>query len=818
MAGVTLIRPLCIVRKPPARFLPYVGATLLLCLSSVWANYYQVSNYAELSSAIKSAEPGLQKVLNVTRDLRATHTIVISQNKSIKIVGSSTLGRRPRLLEENSGHRFLDMLPGTSTLWLEYLDVTGWEYYGNIFRLRRNVSVVIQNCRFADSRPGFVGVMWIEGPGASVSVHGCEFLQLSSGTYGAAMQIGYRELKEEDHPNTIDITNSVFAHNDAGSGGAISVQDFVHLTLRNCTMYGNRADNFGGAVHIVPTDVEFAALSTIAMRSSYFNNNSAGSSGGACWIGSGVQIEISNSILTNNVAGSGGALCTSSHSDALIAASHFDRNSASAGAGGALLARGTVIHMIDTNCTENYAATDGGVVRGEDQSILYPRGTTRFVGNTASASGGAIYLDASTLKSNEGALLFTFNEGRLGGALSAVNEAFVSISAGCQSITFETYWASASSATYAKRSAVVRRIRNASEAIRPEDLADERGEWMVFNPTERTNTAVSYCLSPGEYEIIGSEGGMCFESWGGGYIRIVDVFGDEIVPSFTVGISDLCSAKTTIRVTGDAALTQYRGPIRFDHNYATGLFPGVCGRGCGGAIYIHKSATAELHKVAFTFNSASDGGALFVGLLGDLSLSRTTMDNNSASGNGGAMAVGTVASISASQMEAKHNVARDSGGVLYLDGVQAATLQRVDATGNEAGNSGGAVAAVRSTYSTLTLTNATIRDNKAAASGGGLSIDETLVSAVGVQFFRNSAEHGHGGAVSTSGTGTLLEFSDIPCVDVDVVLDWSAVSSGCTDTLGGYGCLAFIWAYSETCAGLETNWGMTCDGCPCNNR
>ena len=321
---------------------------------------------------------------------------------------------------------------------------------------------------------------------------------------------------------------------------------------------------------------------------------------------------------------------------------------------------------------------------------------------------------------------------------------------------------------------------------------------------------------------MGSEGEYCFEGWGGGFIRVVDIAGAELLSYFTVAAEDGCTVKAQLIVPEDLSLTNYQGSVLFERNRATGTtaLGEFCGSGCGGALYVGEDSSAELDRVDFANNSAGDGGALFVDLHGDLSLSRVMMRGNTASRNGGAMSVGTVAKVSVTDSTAKHNVAVGSGGMLHLSSIMAATLQGIDAIGNKAGATGGAIAAFGATRSTVSLTGSTIRGHK-AGDGGGVFLEDSVMGLVGVRLSENSAESGNGGAVATSGTDTSLGISDAECVRVDVLLDWSTAGNTCSKQSSGYTCDPLVFNFGMTCAELEQmDWisDGDCSGCTCNDR
>ena len=630
------------------------------------------------------------------------------------------------------------------------------------------------------------------------------------------------------------------------------------LTIRNCSFYNNRAGTQGGAIEVKGDLVRSKRLNII---DSMFQNNTAEDKGGALFTGSKMTLEISNTIFTDNVArgAGGGAMWMTSETRAVIAASSFERNIAAAGKGGALAATGgavsvengacvsaendafvlTAIHLIATNLTENYAATNGGAVRVEGQAAtLYPRGATYFLRNVARENGGAVSVDqSSSLKTNEGALVFAQNKARNGGAVSAENDAFVLMSAGCQTITFQMNWASSLSLAWAEdtNSAIVRRVWS-SDAMptttepntmpaSAADFIDDRGEWTILAPSSTEDTAVSFCLAVGEYEIVGVDGAYCFEGWGDGFVQVVDIANNELVAEFTVPAFAGCTSTTVFNVTRDPALTQDGGSVRFEDNQATGS---------GGAISVDESTTADLDRIDFLRNSAAEGGAVFVGVLATVSLSRATMRDNVAIGDGGAMSVGAIASVSVAETTATTNSAGGSGGMLHLKGINAAALRRIYAAGNHAGKTGGAIAVVDSTRTEVTLSNSTLRRNQASRDGGGaLFADGAKLDVIGVQHLANSADGGNGGAVLTRENGGSVSFSDTECVDVDILLDWSSAGNGCPVIADGQGytCKPWAGAYQFTCTEMQDAFdnavlagslsradypANACSGCDCN--
>ena len=788
---------------------------------------FDISSWTEACAALASAEDGREWVLTITGDIYVGNcgdfSRLVPRHKNIKVVGSEALGRQAQIIPE-AGHSagFLYNEDGPVTLSLENLDLSGFSASPvlAVISVGPNSTTTVENCRFANN---LMTALWVTGSGASLIVRDSAFVH-NHAVYGAAINFGSLAAPVGDK-TTIEITDTVMAHNTVEwSGAAVYLRpsaQSVQLTIRRCLLSYNYATITGGAVSVERGE-EVDSTKALKVIDSKLVNNTAGKEAGAVFTGTMVDLEISNSVLADNAAlgvGGGGAVSTMSDSTVVISGSNFERNTARTG--GAAQIKGSVVHLITSNFTDNYAASNGGAFTCDTQTKLYPRGATIFSNNTAQRAGGAISLSgASAFKSNEEALVFIENKARIGGAISVEDGSSFFISAGCTTVAFELNWAASATQTWSENTntAVVRRV--SGDASSPGALIDGNGEWTLLNPSGSEDTTVSFCLEPGDFEIAGSDGSVCWEGWGGGYVKGVDLVGNELF-SFTAEFSTTCATAATFTVPEDAAQTRNGGLALFDRNHANGNDDGAfCGLGCGGAVFVGESCVADIDGVDFSLNAAADGGALFVDLLAKLSLSRAVMNDNVAASNGGALSVGNVASVSVSQTVARRNVAGGSGGMLYLDGVLSSTLEGVEATGNKAGASGGAVAVFASSRAAVSLSNSTIRANKAVHKGGGLFLDASKMNVVGGLFVENTVEQGDGGAVATAvaTSETDLSFSDTECANVDVLLDWVGAGDGCPNVWGFVCAPALISYYGVTCAEFEDTWGSPgdCSGCACN--
>jgi predicted outer membrane repeat protein len=93
-----------------------------------------------------------------------------------------------------------------------------------------------------------------------------------------------------------------------------------------------------------------------------------------------------------------------------------------------------------------------------------------------------------------------------------------------------------------------------------------------------------------------------------------------------------------------------------------------CGAGDqGGAVSIGPGSIGDVEDSLFTWNEASDGGAVYVAELGAADISRAVFTNNIALGFGGAIHVGGMANIDGSSF-------KDNTGI---EGVRVVVIQNI---------------------------------------------------------------------------------------------------------------------------------------------
>ncbi len=188
------------------------------------------------------------------------------------------------------------------------------------------------------------------------------------------------------------------------------------------------------------------------------------------------------------------------------------------------------------------------------------------------------------------------------------------------------------------------------------------------------------------------------------------------------------------------------------------------GSGMGGAIW--SGGTTLLTDTLVVENRSFDGGGIYQGKTGGLSLSGTTVAANTAQGFGGGgiyvRGDGLRAGLNTGRATIRGGVIRDNrstyfGGGVFNDGgsvtIEATELLRNRTTdAPPIGFSGGGAVYVANAY--LALERATVRQNSSRTGGGALAIGPTLVesqklnnvSVADTSFDANSAD-GSGGAI-----------------------------------------------------------------------
>ena len=229
--------------------------------------------------------------------------------------------------------------------------------------------------------------------------------------------------------SSLSVSNTLFTQNFGGRGGAMMLR-FCTVDVSDSTFNTNQAD-YGGAI--------FVDDATVSIQNSTFDDNTASDIGGALYAGlpnSTVILTLSGSSFHNNTANFGGAIGVM-HSDVEFSDLTLTGNNSLTAGGGLFFAHSIVdvssttisdgsgygfgggIYVYDSELTmdsstiqNNTAMYGGGMVLGSDYSYYYTESQLTDVSvlnNTADIWGGGIYytsgdhtLTSSTIEGNNG--------------------------------------------------------------------------------------------------------------------------------------------------------------------------------------------------------------------------------------------------------------------------------------------------------------------------------------------------------------------------------------------------------------------------------
>ncbi len=250
-------------------------------------------------------------------------------------------------------------------------------------------------------------------------------------TDGVSDDIGNQILKVISAKANVTLQNLTFQNgycnggSGEGGGGAVYVKD-GSLTVSDSTFQNNTVSNGnnsfgGGAVAVFGSGSLTVKDNTVFDNNDCVSANTSGGRGGAVWLKTSGTISIDDATFTNNSAKQeGGAIATRDACDLTVSNSTFEDNSANSGGaimfGYNYLSNDMAITFDGTNTfKDNTATTSGGAIfltagksaAGVDMNVL-DSATMTFTGNSAK-DGGAIHLARSGQIVSDGKMIFNKN-------------------------------------------------------------------------------------------------------------------------------------------------------------------------------------------------------------------------------------------------------------------------------------------------------------------------------------------------------------------------------------------------------------------------
>lgn len=423
----------------------------------------------------------------------------------------------------------------------------------------------------------------------------------------------------------------------AGNGGAIDIEAGT-VNLTNVDIKDGSAA-LGGAIYLASGSAFLTASGTT------FSNNTA-SSGGAIY-NNGGQVTFSGggNSFSNNQAGNGGAIYNSRGTLSLGGVS-FSGNSATVGNGGAIYTVGGTIDMGGTSFSDNSATVNGGAIYNNGSSLSVADGGV-FTGNHATENGGAIY--------NDGNGSLTIQGGEFSGNYTDSGDGGVVYNgSGALDIQGGVF-----SGNHAAGSGGV--IYNGSGA-----LTIQSGEFS------------------GNYA--GGDGGVVYNASGAGAMNVAGgVFAGNYAGGNGGAVYNASAEGMTVfaafggnHAANGGAIYNTAGILNIG-----GMFIGnYAETGDGGAIY-NESAAGMTVAADFAGNYAANGGAIY-NKNGTLAISGGSFEANEArNGNGGAIYHGGAGSLTIDGTRLIGNSAAVQGGAVF-SGNGALNVKNSTFTGNMA--------------------------------------------------------------------------------------------------------------------------------------
>ncbi|MBR5414920.1 MAG: right-handed parallel beta-helix repeat-containing protein [Thermoguttaceae bacterium] len=579
-------------------------------------------------------------------------------------------------------------------------------------------SVTITDSTFTNNSTSYDGGA-IFTTAKSTSISGTTFTTNTASRSGGALATANDTNKTE----TITIDGCGFTGNTAagGNGGALRIENFGGnaLTMTNTTLSNNTASSFGGAAHLNGCTFQIKDQSK-------FIGNTSGNSGGALYVGYGGSSSIANTEFKENKA--------VSDTDIAGGAIIFDANN------GTLTISGSTFK-------DNYARTTNGNAFGgaisrssgtEDSALIIS--STDFSGNylsaTGGAYGGAINTTAPTTTITGG----TFNGNKAptgnGGAVCAASGTSVTVSGA----TFENNEAFNGGAVYSSiDSTSISGNFSGNKAA-----GGDGGALFVSSSASKTVT-----LSNSQFTGNSATGA-------GGAARLAGC-------TYTISGSTFTSNRSEGSFTNGGALQlDYSGVstisgCTFTTNVATGAYAGK-----GGAIHFtHQDSKVTISDSTFSHNQtyAPDYYFAYGGAIcretgtGDLVIEKSDIEGNNSFFNNGGNGSSGVAKGGGIFMDG-------AGGTLTLSGTTVRDNSTTCVGGAE--NVGGGLYLGSSV--TASITNygdiAGSFSGNSAANGGAIYTDSPLTTISGCSFTSNTAsENGGAIACTSNGCGISIDYS-----------------------------------------------------------
>ncbi len=490
---------------------------------------------------------------------------------------------------------------------------------------------------------------------------------------------------------TLSGTNSFTSNTASTSGGAIYKDGNGSFTITGSdaenvvSFTTNSADTTGGAIYTANGgSVSYAA----------FTGNTA-AKGGAIYINAGVLKLSDTNTFTSNEAtsGSGGAIFVGSGTGAEVKGTATFKDNSATGNGGAIFSAETLTVSDATFGNEanetdkgNSAASGGAIYISKGTTTL--SGTNTFTGNSATGTGvtdggGAIYFNKGTLTIS-GTNTFTSNSAQNGGAIYIASDLSFTIDSSVTA-TFKGNSATANGGAIASAGTLSITDKTFGGTGKDDGNSAAKGG-AIYSVGTTTLSGTNAFTGNGATGTGDTDGGGAIYVAGGK----TTLSGTN---AFTANTASSNGGAISVAAEGEA---EVGGTATFKGNSATANGGAIYSAGTlsvsgatfggagtddlnsaanGGAIYVSAGTTTLTGSNTFTSNSATGtgdtngGGALYVtgGSVDGSGATSVTFTSNTSAANGGAIYVGKSGSVSLTDASFTSNSASEKGGVIYLE-------------------------------------------------------------------------------------------------------------------------------------------------------
>jgi Ca2+-binding RTX toxin-like protein len=483
---------------------------------------------------------------------------------------------------------------------------------------------------------------------------------------------------------SLTLTNGSAA--GGGYGGAVNVETFTSLTIRDTTVRDSNAVR-GGGIYVGQSGVLTAVNSTLS-------NNTASATGGALHVKDASVSTLTNVTLDDNSASAGGGIFADAGVDLTLQSSTITGNSAFAGGGGGMMLNSnstysSTVVIANTAFDLNNAAAGNGTIdrAGPSQSSVVVTANNSFFGEPVTINGGTNNITGGNAQFN----ILADN----GGTVQT------------RSFGIGSVLQDAGSAAFLPSDAFdLDGDGNSGEALSGDarGFGREAGAAVDIGAVESNSAPLALVITTAA-DVVASDGELSLRE----AVDLANANGDATIITFAAGL-----AGQTITLTSGMYLTTdivIDGDMNGDNKADITISGGGASR-----IFRIDAAGTDVSLRSLTLTSGSSGGNNGGAVSASVSASSVTIldctisNSNSGGVGGGVSTFGAALTIANSLITG--NSAAYGGGIYGQNAnIQ---LQNTTVYGNSVTGTGGGVSAFNGS---LTLFNTTVTGNRADTDG-----------------------------------------------------------------------------------------------------